>query len=703
MGKYYILAVVKPGLKSAICEYVVADVDRVTEKKDGKYADIRRFTVEQLSYALKSGYKFENVEYCGTGNGIRFIGGSEKRYLVVNRKGSVIAVGDSSPDIITIDGNIKMPFIITAEISGNGQVPDGHTCIMPNGKIGNYTDRAIINDVENGKRILCNAKIVEREGKKFISLIKGSVEKVDAAEIANSNTDNSTVKSNSNDVKHSQNKNAVNEKQVSEPVNTAVMNQTHTQKLQQPSIQTVQQNVKADASKIFEVKHIENIGDVIVGVKDIAKEDIYRTFGSSEIPYPVYVGGKAIRIVDCMAFTCSRDTANEKFMAGFKKFHYVYGSEVTYKDEEDFMYMHIKFDRSGKTGFVVCDTMSNIKCIDFGGKLAVDYVNFSEKFVGTLLLPHVTNRAKPISLIKKVVTYGTLSVVALDNIIEIYPNALTDCIRIDLSSSSVKFIPKQCCKESVNLRKVLLSGYILRIHEEAFLGCSKLLDIRLPKSLVEIAENAFKASGLTSLTYEEGTAVKRVGAGAFMLCTGIRNIDLGFISGTISSRAFAYTGLKGTVIVPGSVKEIGSSAFFNTKITEFRMEEGVEKLARKAIGFEVNRQNAKTELKTKLSMSVYVPDSLIAAEMLCDNMSTKYSVHLKRGCLSESSWIVIKNSVKHECVNLIYDGLGEEEESKGKSLKEMIDMMGGIKNVEEQFIGGSDNDTPYTLHELLQM
>ena len=42
---------------------VVADVDRVTEKKDGKYADIRRFTVEQLSYALKSGYKFENVEY----------------------------------------------------------------------------------------------------------------------------------------------------------------------------------------------------------------------------------------------------------------------------------------------------------------------------------------------------------------------------------------------------------------------------------------------------------------------------------------------------------------------------------------------------------------------------------------------------------------------------------------------------------------
>lgn len=133
------------------------------------------------------------------------------------------------------------------------------------------------------------------------------------------------------------------------------------------------------------------------------------------------------------------------------------------------------------------------------------------------------------------------------------------------------------------------------------------------------------------------------------------------------------------------------------------MEEGVEKLARKAIGFEVNRQNAKTELKTKLSMSVYVPDSLIAAEMLCDNMSTKYSVHLKRGCLSESSWIVIKNSVKHECVNLIYDGLGEEEESKGKSLKEMIDMMGGIKNVEEQFIGGSDNDTPYTLHELLQM
>ena len=92
-------------------------------------------------------------------------------------------------------------------------------------------------------------------------------------------------------------------------------------------------------------------------VKDIAKEDIYRTFGSSEIPYPVYVGGKAIRIVDCMAFTCSRDTANEKFMAGFKKFHYVYGSEVTYKDEEDFMYRHIKFDRSGKTGFVVCDTI----------------------------------------------------------------------------------------------------------------------------------------------------------------------------------------------------------------------------------------------------------------------------------------------------------------------------------------------------------
>lgn len=90
----------------------------------------------------------------------------------------------------------------------------------------------------------------------------------------------------------------------------------------------------------------------------------------------------------------------------------------------------------------------------------------------------------------------------------------------------------------------LLSG-LLYIGEEAFSGCTSLLEIEIPKTVVRIEDGAFAGcESLETLVLKEG--LQEIGAGAFENCTSLKEVVLPASLVRIDENAFA--GCEGLVI-----------------------------------------------------------------------------------------------------------------------------------------------------------
>lgn len=118
-------------------------------------------------------------------------------------------------------------------------------------------------------------------------------------------------------------------------------------------------------------------------------------------------------------------------------------------------------------------------------------------------------------------------------------------------------------RDCPNLEYVVLNNNLRVIGNGAFSDCKKLTDMKFPRSLTTIQQEAFYNTGLQAVLLP--SALEEIEARAFYLCSDLTNIW--FSDGKsdtkikhIGNFAFAQTGLE-TITIPASVTTIGEGAF----------------------------------------------------------------------------------------------------------------------------------------------
>ena len=177
-----------------------------------------------------------------------------------------------------------------------------------------------------------------------------------------------------------------------------------------------------------------------------------------------------------------------------------------------------------------------------------------------------------------------------------------------------------------SLTSLTIGSGVTSIGESAFSGCTSLTSVTIPDSVTSIGSNAFRnCNGLTSLTI--GSGVTSIGGMAFNGCTGLTSVEID--NNTIMSVTYTYeNNLKNLFgaqvteyIIGDSVTSIGSNAFSNCSgLTSVTIGSGVTTIGESAF-----------QGCTSLT-SVTIPDSVTTiGEMAFNGCSSLTSVTLGSG------------------------------------------------------------------------
>ncbi|HBK02422.1 MAG TPA: hypothetical protein DDY77_05285, partial [Clostridiales bacterium] len=127
----------------------------------------------------------------------------------------------------------------------------------------------------------------------------------------------------------------------------------------------------------------------------------------------------------------------------------------------------------------------------------------------------------------------------------------------------------------VNLTEVAFEegSILVSIGDEAFMGCSALETVTLPKTLNVIGDYAFADTGLKSVVIPSSALV--LGDGAFSGCSALASVTLpeGVVS--LGNEAFQNTTSLKNIILPESLRNIGDYTFNGSGIESIVVPEGV--------------------------------------------------------------------------------------------------------------------------------
>mmetsp|Transcript_27487 Transcript_27487/g.66754 ORF Transcript_27487/g.66754 Transcript_27487/m.66754 type:complete len:535 (-) Transcript_27487:107-1711(-) len=131
---------------------------------------------------------------------------------------------------------------------------------------------------------------------------------------------------------------------------------------------------------------------------------------------------------------------------------------------------------------------------------------------------------------------------------------------VQLKSSLIKCIPKEAFVECSRLVNVELPSSILRLEQSAFYGCEALKHIQVPPKVVQIQTWAFrKCKRLETIGWPE--MLFEISASTFMGCQALVNVQLP--PSVLSIKMGAFSGCSGLVLLglPEGLYSIGMSAF----------------------------------------------------------------------------------------------------------------------------------------------
>ena len=147
---------------------------------------------------------------------------------------------------------------------------------------------------------------------------------------------------------------------------------------------------------------------------------------------------------------------------------------------------------------------------------------------------------------------------------------------------TIKTIEPYCfyCSSRIQLVNLSLTKVTI-IPVSAFCSCQQLKTIVLPPHLVEIQQNAFRNSGITSINIPD--TLETIGGGALSECSLLANISLEKTKVKIIPKSlFEDSSSLSLISVPNDITEIGGYAFAGTSITEFVVQDTVTSLGDRA-------------------------------------------------------------------------------------------------------------------------
>ena len=123
---------------------------------------------------------------------------------------------------------------------------------------------------------------------------------------------------------------------------------------------------------------------------------------------------------------------------------------------------------------------------------------------------------------------------------------------------AVQYIGDEAFLGCSRLSSITLPSHLIGISAGLFQDCTALHSITIPQSVVDISRNAFKQSGLVSITFEGD--IDDIGGYAFGGCTSMRSIVLPTTAHIEDAAFYGCSNLE-TVVITGRVYEIRSYAF----------------------------------------------------------------------------------------------------------------------------------------------
>lgn len=135
----------------------------------------------------------------------------------------------------------------------------------------------------------------------------------------------------------------------------------------------------------------------------------------------------------------------------------------------------------------------------------------------------------------------------------------------------------------VNLESVKLPNSLIEIHQDAFKGCEKLWDITIPSGVTKIMGSAFNGcKSLVAIEIPDSTIT--VAAGAFGNCENLQKVTLPKTLSCINSSTFYKCSALTSIEIPEKVTSIGYAAFEMSGLTEVTLPQGTTSIGMEAFG-----------------------------------------------------------------------------------------------------------------------
>jgi hypothetical protein len=182
--------------------------------------------------------------------------------------------------------------------------------------------------------------------------------------------------------------------------------------------------------------------------------------------------------------------------------------------------------------------------------------NYSIFIDGELTNAHVYTAETAIGHSINGVNIGT-SVTSIGNV-AFYNSGVSIVTFKDINSSGCSLIGDNAFYGCSLIIDLIFPESLINIKDNSFEGCSNLIGVSFPSSLISLGVNAFKSSGLSSIVLTNSLDI--VPSGAFNLCGGLSVFDLGTGVSSIGIESFGGCSFSG-ISIPNNIFTIGISAF----------------------------------------------------------------------------------------------------------------------------------------------
>ena len=168
-----------------------------------------------------------------------------------------------------------------------------------------------------------------------------------------------------------------------------------------------------------------------------------------------------------------------------------------------------------------------------------------------------------------------LEEISLPSLINLSDSCFYSCARLrKIEFENLEVIGEYALALCKSLSEIVFGDQLTQINEYAFQSTSSLLQLEFPESLRTILGHAFDDSGITTITFKDGSQLVFLNELAFSNATHLSNIELPPTLNNISSQCFSYTSLT-NFTVPIGTFNIDSQCFSNCQsLVSFTIPQG---------------------------------------------------------------------------------------------------------------------------------